>query len=189
MSAVSPANPATVLITRRVRRERIAEFERLMAGMTACAAQFPGHMGGFLIPPEAGEQGCYRNLFAFDTQAHLDVWLQSAERGKWLQQIDALTIGDTAMRVMSGLETWFALPTQRTRTPPPRWKMALVTWMGIFPLVLLMSATVGPVLGKWVAPTLVVLVTTGLITSAMTWLVMPVLVRLLASWLYPPTHD
>ena len=31
-----------------------------MADMRAAAAQFPGHMGGFLIPPERGEDGCYR---------------------------------------------------------------------------------------------------------------------------------
>lgn len=69
MSATTTAAPVTVLVTRRVRHGRTAEFERLMAGMQAAAAQFAGHMGGFLIPPDVPENGCYRTLFAFDNES------------------------------------------------------------------------------------------------------------------------
>ena len=124
-------------------------------------------------------------LFAFDTDAHLQDWTQSRERQRWLRRIADVTHGDSAMRVLSGLETWFALPAARTKVPPARWKMAVVTWMGIFPLVLLMSHTVAPLLGGWIHPLLVVMVSTALITVAMTWVVMPNLVPLFASWLYP----
>ena len=190
MNANTAAAPVTVIVTRRVRRGCAAEFERLMSGMQAAAARFPGHMGGFLIPPDAPEHGCYRTLFAFDNEAHLQAWTHSAERSEWLVQIAAVTHGDdTALRVLTGLETWFALPAARTQAPPPRWKMALVTWSAIFPLVLLSSHTVAPLLGPWLHPALVVLVATGLIVTAMTWLVMPTLVRLLASWLYPATRE
>ena len=34
---------------------------------------------------------------------------------------------------LSGLETWFTLPGQRAIVPPPRWKMALVTVLGVWP--------------------------------------------------------
>jgi uncharacterized protein len=189
MSEVGAKPPVTVLVTRRVRRGRAPEFERLMAGMQAAAASFPGHMGGFLIPPETTEQGCYRVLFAFDTDAHLQDWTQSAERQRWLGRMAEVTHGDDAMRVLSGLETWFALPAARTKLPPPRWKMAIVTWLGIFPLVLLISHTIAPVLGHWIHPLLVVMVSTGLITVAMTWLVMPALVPLFGNWLYPASAE
>jgi uncharacterized protein len=189
MSEVQVFPPVTVLVTRRVRRGRAPEFERLMAGMQAAAATFPGHMGGFLIPPEPAEQGCYRVLFAFDTDAHLKHWTQSRERQRWLRRIADVTHGDSAMRVLSGLETWFALPAARTKVPPARWKMAIVTWMGIFPLVLLTSHTVVPVLGRWIHPLLVSLLSTGLITVAMTWVVMPALVPLFSNWLYPASAE
>ncbi|MFT3817307.1 MAG: antibiotic biosynthesis monooxygenase [Rubrivivax sp.] len=179
-------NPVTVMISRRVRPGRGPEFERLMTDMRAMAATFPGHMGGFVIPPEQGESGCWRVLFAFDTTAHLQGWTDSAERQRWLRRIAEVTYGeDTAMRVLSGLETWFALPTARTKAPPPRWKMALVTWSGIFPLVWLSSHTVWPLLHPPLPPLATTLVATGAITAAMTWLVMPAFVRLFAPWLYP----
>jgi uncharacterized protein len=189
MSDVRAPPPVTVLVTRRVRRGRAPEFERLMADMQAAAATFPGHMGGFLIPPEQAEQGCYRVLFAFDTDAHLQDWTHSRERQRWLRRIADVTHGDAAMRVLSGLETWFALPAARTRLPPPRWKMAIVTWMGIFPLVLLTSYTIAPMLGSWIHPLLVTMVSTGLITAAMTWVVMPALVPFFAAWLYPASAE
>jgi len=185
MSEPRSTPPATALVTRRVRRGRAMEFERLMAGMQAAAAQFPGHMGGFLIPPEPAEQGCYRMLFAFATEAQLQNWMQSRERQQWHRRIADVTHAGAATRVLSGLETWFALPTARTRLPPPRWKMAIVTWMGIFPLVLLTSNTIAPLLGSLIHPLLVSMLSTGLITVAMTWLVMPALVPLLSNWLYP----
>jgi uncharacterized protein len=189
MNTNTTVAPVTVIVTRRVQHGRAAEFERLMSGMQAAAARFPGHMGGFLIPPDAPEHGCYRTLFAFDNEAHLQAWTLSAERNEWLGRIANVTHGDAAVRLLSGLETWFALPAARTQAPPPRWKMALVTWSGIFPLVLLSSHTVTLLLGPWLHPALVVLAATGLIVAAMTWLVMPTLVRLLAGWLYPATRE
>ena len=183
------AAPVTVLITRRVRRGRAREFERLMAGMQTAAAGFPGHMGGFLIHPDQAEEACYRTLFAFDTQTHLQAWTQSAQRSQWQQRIAEVTHGDAAMRVLTGLETWFALPRARTKVPPPRWKMALVTWAGIYPLVVLTSYTVTPLFGRYLAMPLAALFVTGLITGAMTWLVMPVLARLFAGWLYPAAPE
>jgi heme-degrading monooxygenase HmoA len=97
MSEPRSTPPATALVTRRVRRGRAAEFEHLMSGIQAVAAQFPGHMGGFLIPPEQAEQGCYRMLFAFDTEAHLQDWMQSQERQQWHQRIAGVTHAGNAL--------------------------------------------------------------------------------------------
>ncbi|HMO47751.1 MAG TPA: antibiotic biosynthesis monooxygenase [Rubrivivax sp.] len=182
-------NPVTVMITRRVRPGLEPQFQSLMSRMQTAAAAFPGHMGGFLIPPQRSEDGCWHMLHAFDTQAHQQAWSESPERRQLLQQVAEVTHGDDAMRVLSGLETWFALPAARTKAPPPRWKMALVTWAGIFPLVWLMSHTLTPLLGRALPPLPTTLLVTGAITLAMTWLVMPVLVRLLAFWLYPIGAD
>jgi uncharacterized protein len=180
--------PVTVLITRRVRRGQAQEFERLMAGLQAAGAGFAGHVGGYLIRPHEAEEGVYHMLFAFDTVDHLQAWTGSEERQAWLRRIAEVTHGEAATRVLSGLETWFALPAAQTRSPPPRWKMALVTWMGIFPLVFLLSNTVGALLGRFAPPVIVTMIVTALIVTAMTWLVMPMLARLFAGWLYPPSR-
>jgi antibiotic biosynthesis monooxygenase (ABM) superfamily enzyme len=52
-----------------------------------------------------------------------------------------------------------------------------------------MSYTVAPLLGGWMHPLLVTMVSTALITVAMTWVVMPALVPLFANWLYPAAAE
>ena len=66
------------MTTRRVRAGRDAEFGQLMTGMRNAAAGFPGHLGGYLVRPEEAGLGCYRMLFAFDTEPHLQAWTGSA---------------------------------------------------------------------------------------------------------------
>jgi len=168
MNTTAASAPVTVLVTRRVRPGRAAEFERLMADMTSAAAGFPGHIGGFLIPPQDSGTGCYQTLFAFDNDVHLHKWTHSPQRQAWLDRIATVIYGDNALRVLTGMEGWFALPASDTKLPPPRHKMAFVTWLGIFPLVLVLSAVVGPLLSP-IHAVLSVMVVTGLVTIAMTW--------------------
>ena len=177
--------PVTMLITRRVLYGQTAAFKELMQKMEEAAQQFSGHMGGFLIEPEHGEESCYHMLFAFDSQDPMKAWIDSNERRVWLERIADVTHGDAFARVLSGLEAWFAIPVARTKPPPPRWKMAIVTWMGIYPLVLLATYTVMPMLSVHLHRAFVMCVSTALIVTAMTWLVMPLLVRLFAAWLFP----
>jgi uncharacterized protein len=178
------APPITVLVTRRVRPGRAAEFEQLMAGMLNAASGFPGHLGGYLIKPSAPGDRSYHMLFAFDSEAHLQIWIDSAERGVWLEKIAEVTLSENSTRILTGLEGWFALPSQDVKAPLARYKMALVTWLGIFPLVMLLSALIGPLLQP-ISPVLSVVVVTALVVVCMTWAVMPLLTRVFAWWLYP----
>jgi uncharacterized protein len=182
------APPITVLVTRRVRPGRAAEFEQLMAGMLNAASGFPGHLGGYLIKPSAPGDRSYHMLFAFDSEAHLQIWIDSAERGVWLEKIAEVTLSENSTRILTGLEGWFALPSQDVKAPLARYKMALVTWLGIFPLVMLLSALIGPLLQP-ISPVLSVVVVTALVVVCMTWAVMPLLTRVFAWWLYPKANN
>ena len=176
--------PVTVLITRRVRPGRERAFEDVAASLIEAAARFPGHLGGYVLRPEGEGSALYQTLFAFDDQSHLDAWTASAERRALVDKLAQVSEGEGAVHSLSGLEGWFALPEAPTRKPPPRPKMALVTWMGIFPLVYVLSKTVTPLLSGF-PPVVGILAVTFLVTVAMTWVVMPFLVRMMAKWLYP----
>ncbi|RZM31207.1 MAG: hypothetical protein EOP67_34210 [Sphingomonas sp.] len=65
----------------------------------------------------------------------------------------------------------------------PKWKMAIITSVVIYPLLFLMPALLSLVIGdapKWLASLLNVAVTIPL----MTWILIPGITRLLAGWLY-----
>jgi antibiotic biosynthesis monooxygenase (ABM) superfamily enzyme len=76
---------------------------------------------------------------------------------------------------------------QPARSPgrPLRWKMAAITWLGIYPSITVTLATAEPLL---VGLPLVVrtLALTVVLAPAMTFLIMPVLTKALAAWLQSP---
>ena len=89
----------------------------------------------------------------------------------------------TGTEFLTGLESWFTLPTQ-PGAPPPRYKMAVLTWVTIFPLITLVVVVSAPLMGS--LPLVLRLGVTTLVTvSLMTWVVMPRVTRLLRGWLYP----
>jgi len=68
--------------------------------------------------------------------------------------------------------------------PPQQAKMAAVTLLGIYPLILLASRTLAPAL-DWLPLLLRELVVAAVLVVLMTYAVMPLLTRLLERWLLP----
>lgn len=177
----------TVLIARRVAPDAVPRFEAAMQGMLAAAEAFAGHLGGQLMQPDPSADSTdpllYHVVFAFDTEEHLAAWQSSPERAHWLAQVLPHTVGAQQLHRVTGLDYWFAPPHSTTRPAPPRWKVATVTWLGIFPTVLLLFLTVAPLLESWyLVPR--VMVITVLVVLIMTWGVAPRLTRWLHPWLH-----
>jgi antibiotic biosynthesis monooxygenase (ABM) superfamily enzyme len=73
-------------------------------------------------------------------------------------------------------------PKQAPAGPPPRHKMALLSWPGAWALITLILWALGPAIRTWPLP-LQTLVVSALMVVGMTWLVMPYLTRVFAVWL------
>lgn len=185
-TAQATQGAVTVLITRRVTPGHAAAFEQASNHMTEAARSFPGYLGGQLVRPEelAGTDATlYHVVFAFDTSEHLQAWQDSPVRALALAAIAPHIEGQT-VRQVSGLGHWFAAPTGPKQNPPPRWKVAVVTWMGICPTVFVLFILLGELLAPWPLLPRVMLLT-GLVVLLMTWVVAPQLTRLMKPWLYP----
>lgn len=186
----TPTGAVTVLVTRRVKAGHEAAFEQASSDMTAAARAFPGYLGGQLVRPDAegssDDASLYHVVFAFDTQAHLQGWQQSPTRSLALAAI-APHIETQTLRQVSGLGHWFAAPVGSKQNPPPRWKVAVVTWLGICPTVYALFLGVAPLLAGWPLLPRVMLIT-ALVVLLMTWLVAPRLTSWLKPFLYPPAR-
>jgi antibiotic biosynthesis monooxygenase (ABM) superfamily enzyme len=68
--------------------------------------------------------------------------------------------------------------------PPPRYKLALLTWIGVYPVITLLLAVLGPATATWPLP-LRTLLLTAVMVPTLTWLVIPTLTRLFRGWLAP----
>ena len=123
-------------------------------------------------------------MYRFDTGEHLRAWLDSDQHAAWLEPPAACDRAHAnAVRDRAG-DLVHASGRPGTR-PPPAYKMALVTWVSIFPLITLVVLALGPLLeaARPAFPRLAV--TTAVTVPIMTWLVMPRVTGLLHGWLYP----
>jgi len=180
-------DPVTVLYSRRVKPGREADFEAWARGIMAAARQFPGHLGASVLDAPGSRE--YHILFSFADRRSLRAWLDSDERRRWLARVGELLEADRGLQQLTGLETWFKLPGANvpTMTPPPRWKMWLISLIAVYPLVLAFQALVVPRMARLPLPLRALLFPLVLLTL-MTFVVMPMVTRALRRWL-GPRHD
>jgi len=71
----------------------------------------------------------------------------------------------------------------RAPAQPPRYKQAIITWLGVYPALTLTLAALGPAMESWPLPLRTLLVTLVLV-PALTWVILPLMRRMLGSWLF-----
>jgi antibiotic biosynthesis monooxygenase (ABM) superfamily enzyme len=169
-----------MVVTWRVRRGCEGEFEAWRQEISAAALAFPGHMGIDVLRPGA-TPGEYVVIFRFDTYEHLRAWQESEIRRELLKKAEPFRQSEPSYRLESGLEFWFAPPGGPAS--PPRWKMALVTVVGVWPASLLVPWLLHPFTGNLPAPLTALLIAMGIVIL-LTWAIMPLLVKILRPWLH-----
>jgi len=173
----------TVLISRNVRPGCEADFERVTSALMQAASGFEGYLGAQLVHPGDDpevEDAMYHIVLAFDSQAHLDGWHDSPDRLRGLAATAPfIEGGDPRIKQVSGLGLWF----RSAQLSPPRWKVAVVTWLGICPTVYVLFLLTSDLLKSWYLLPRTVLLTLAVVI-VMTWVVAPQLTRLLRPWLF-----
>jgi hypothetical protein len=74
-------------------------------------------------------------------------------------------------------------PTRRRATTPPRYKVALLTWVAAYAVITLLLAALGSVMAAWPLPVRTLVLSAAMVAT-LTWLVMPRLTRVFATWLH-----
>jgi antibiotic biosynthesis monooxygenase (ABM) superfamily enzyme len=171
--------PITVTVARDVEPGREEDFEEWASGILHEASKFRGFLGAGILRPGPDDK-TWHIVYRFKDQVSLRDWENSNTRGEWLSKADEM-MEETARHRVSGLETWFELPG-RTAKAPSRPKMAVVTVLAIYPIVLIYGTLAkGITLPFPIRVALQVLV----LVILMTCVVMPRMTRLFKNWLYP----
>src|SRR5512136_1554304 len=134
----------TVVVSRRIKPGCEDEYERAMRSFVQFALSFPGHRGINILRPAAGGRD-YIVVDKFSDETARSNFKGSAEYRDWMNQLGELTEGDPRMKELTGLEGWFTLPEDTGLAKPPKYKMAIATFLGVFPVVTVLSLTIGPV--------------------------------------------
>jgi hypothetical protein len=171
----------TAAVNRRALPGHERELETWMDGVVDACSAFEGFLGADIIRPSNPRTDDYVLIYRFASPGGLAAWDASDVKGEWLRRAEPHTSGEVRRQVDTGLEYWFTSPGAPAARPPV-WKMAVVTWLAIFPLSYLAFTFVVPLLTHWSA-VLRSMVVAALLVLAMTYIVMPLMTRLLAPWL------
>ena len=183
-----PAEPVTVVITRRVKAGREAEYEAWLGRLQTAARGVPGYLGVTTQRPAPGAAREYVSAVRFASLDDLRRYETSALHRDHLAEVAALVEGDATWQPLTGLEFWFTPPPGMAVPQPSRPRMALLMIVVVFSLVLGIGSLVNAVaaLLPWPLPApLRLLLTITLEVLLMTYWLMPQLTRRLARWIYP----
>lgn len=180
-------DPVTVVVRRRVKTGRKAEFEAAMHDFIGFALNSPGHLSIHVLPPAEEGPTDYTVIDKFATVEARRAFKESPAYRNWMDRLADLTEGAPQIEEMGGLAGWFTLPERPNAKPPPKYKMALVTFLGVYPLATVLPPFFGGLLPGW-HPLLLSAVINAAVVGLLTWAVMPLLTRLFALWLFAKTH-
>ena len=175
----------TKVIDRVPRPGTERQLEAAIHALTSAALQFSGHLGVTVTPPAPPSQPGYRMVYKFASAAQLQAWEESDTQHRLVTIANLYTQGMPHYQVLTGLETWFTLPASPLTPPPPRAKMTVVSWLGIFPLVYGYGLAVNWLVPAGTPGVVRVLLVTALVVPTMSYVVAPRLTLLFKPWLYP----
>lgn len=170
-----------VAITRRVRAGCEAEFQQALREFFQASFAHSGVMGAsLLVPPPGSDTREYGILRSFRDEAERDAFYDSPMFREWNERARTMTEGEPVYRRLDGLEAWFRSPGP----PPPRWKMALLTWIAVWPVSMVVPALLAPLVGQLLPTFLFAGAVAAGIVIVLTWGAMPLLVRIARPWLH-----
>ena len=187
---MNPAHPPAetpihIVVTRKVRPGCEAEFQAALRDFFQASFGHFGVLGAsMLVPPPGSGSTEFGILRTFASERYRDAFYDSPLFQAWEEKVAPLTDDQWAYRQLNGMEAWFRSPQR----PPARWKMALLTWLAVWPVSVLVRALFYPVLGTALPDVIFAGVVAAGIVAVLTWGAMPLLVQAARSWLQPPLH-
>ena len=179
------AEPVALLALRTVKPGFEEKFEAELHDFISRSLQTEGQLGVSVIRPVQGSGSReYGILRRFRDSTSRECFYESPLFQQWEAKVASLTEGGPKRQELSGLETWFVLPGQRAGIPPPPWKMAVVTVVGVWPASMFVPWVLNPFISDLPSVLQALLLAVGIVIL-LTWAIMPVLVRILKAWLYP----
>jgi len=173
--------PVHVAITRVVRVGKELEFEFALKRFIQRSLEYDGTCGAQVVRPaphtDSREYGVLRS---FRSAKDRDAFYASQLFAEWEHEVRDLVEGTFVRRTLHGLEAFFH--GDGYTPPPPRWKMATVTWLGVWPLALTWALVFAPLVDPLHISVKTALSSTAIVGS-LAWVIMPTFTKLFRPWL------
>jgi antibiotic biosynthesis monooxygenase (ABM) superfamily enzyme len=159
----------TSIVHHHIKPDHMDDFNLWLKNIQIESQKFDGYIDTQLID-NCGNINERISIFRFRNQSLLDKWLNSEIHQRKLLDLSKLTTQKTTIKSYKSLEYWF------DRTPESVFKMSLLTYIGLLPLVLI----VPPLLIKLIpmGDTMLASVSTAIIVLLMSYIVMPFVMKI-----------
>ena len=122
----------TEVISRNIKPGHEKDYDDWLRRYMILENKVPGYLGTTIIAPGGNTSSVRYIINRFADKVSLDAWENSEVA---LSLIDEINKYSTLQRV-TGLETWFYLPNLKTIGAPPKWKMAIVSFIAAYSISL-----------------------------------------------------
>jgi uncharacterized protein len=179
---------ASLVVEHLVPMRKGFAFRIWHANLTRIARRFSGYIRTDLCPPVKGKAIRWYSITHFDSPEHLNCWMQSDEREQLIKNGHRIFESYQFKSFATGLEGWFSDKTgsEHFGLGPAAWKQNLAVVFALYPTVMLQSLLFDyfGIMVHW--PLANSMLVNNLITSSLlTWLVMPLVTKVLGFWLQP----
>jgi antibiotic biosynthesis monooxygenase (ABM) superfamily enzyme len=141
-SGVLPG-PVSVVISTRVKPGQEDAYRAWERRIAAAQTRFPGFQGYRFEPPIAGVQDDWLSILRFDTEDHLQAWMESPVRRQLVEEADPFTEDFHTRVVRSGFDQWFTQGGAAAASGgPPIWKQNMIVLSMLYPVVFLFGTFV-----------------------------------------------
>ena len=198
-------HPVTVMVKHKVRPDKLTVFAEWIQEIVRLSHPFPGYLNTEVIRPTDAEEVNssyheYVAIFRYDTYEHLQGWMNSSERQDMIDRIPEFSANTSVVYKYHSLEHWFtagnnnngsssqqdssdsAGASSSSAPPPPRYKMVVVTTAVIYSQTLWIPEQMAQLN---LHPDVLGLLTTFAIVLVATYVLFPIVTRLLGFWLFP----
>jgi uncharacterized protein len=169
----------TEVVSRNIAVGHEKDYDDWLKRFMISERQFPGYLGTTIIAPGGNISTVRYVINRFSDQTSLDAWENSEAAISLIEEVSKYS----TLQKVTGLETWFNLPNLKTIVAPPKWKMAIVSFIAAYSISSVAQYILSIYLGQ--RPLLTEILMTIILVVGLTYFAMPLLSRLLRHWLYP----
>jgi uncharacterized protein len=122
------------------------EFQDALRTFVKRSLEEDSTCGAMMVLPPDGKSNEYGVLRSFPDETARLVFYRSKLFQDWERQIESLIDGLPASKELHGMEAFFYSGQTAAKAPPHKWKMAMLTWIGVWPSVYFWSSLLQPVI-------------------------------------------
>jgi len=176
------SSPITLAITDHVPLADKDRYEQLVDELHQLFRGQDGFLSVNTVRHSLPHQVEYTVLLRWVDQSAASKWKSDGVIRHKLAQIEGITSGTAKAVEASGLGLWIDHAQGKAASLPPFWKRVAMSILAVYPLLMLLLAASSPVIGSLPQP-MQVLIVVILLSTLLTWPIMPWLSGVLRHWL------